>query len=1095
MKFYLHKQNYLNRCSKSAFVHLLVAFTLVNVSYAATVNAADIATAKSALSTARENVTGTVRDEQGEPLPGVTVKIKGTNTATTTDVNGVYRINLPTGNETLVFTFVGYKTQELAVNGRTNLDIALFEDTKSLDEVVIVGYGSQKKSSLTGSIVDIKASEIEDLPVSNLGTAIAGRLLGVGVSGGTTRPGSTSRITVRTPNPFLSKDGGSTEPLYVIDDVVQVTAAGQPDNTLFNSLDPSEVESISVLKDASAAIYGSRAANGVILVKTKRGKEGKPRISYSGSYAINDEAYRPKMMSAYEFGQYYNIMNGPNGAKANPGVDAFFSQDELDYFKGINYDWLEDAWSSASNMRHTISATGGANKATYFANVSYYTQDGNIGALDYKRWNFRAGSDVNVASNLKVGLQVSGNYSDLAKTFNKIGNEGAENDYINLLTAPRYIPMYVDGNPVKLPGTETLSGYHFYEIERLANVARNNDRFMSINLNAEYELPFVKGLKARAAYSVNMSNGAGSQVGTKYDLYDFNRLGTNLHIYDGSTVKSVASYSNGNRLYYSNTRQKITQTNFILNYARQFGKHNVNGLFTVEKSEGESSQQDVWKENPLLSTNGQFGTAFGTIDGKTAGSESGSLGYIGRANYDYDGRYLVEFLFRTDASTKFSPENYWGDFYSASLGWVVSEESFFKVPAIDFLKIRYSMGLLGNDQTKAWLWRQRYTYQDGKGAVFGGNSGASTGMKMEASPNPAATWSNEMKNNLGIDARFLNSRLSATIEGFYNHATDILTERTGNVPVTVGGSVASENYGQANFFGYEIGLGWNDKVGRDFRYGLDVRFGWSDNKVIQMNFNDNDIMYPWNAQPGKSSDNGKWGLDYLGMFKNQAEIDAYVQQYNIVSVNPKNNSNAVLAKDLKPGMLYYRDVRGALQADGSFAPADGIIDGNDLIQLSKKADSHYGFGFTLKAGYKGFNFDAVISGSFGGWSEIDARKKLNNTISRTYQSLPAIWGNIYDPEINPAGTMPNPNFEDISLSPVSKFWEVSSFRMAMRNFNINYTIPQKYLQNIGISNARISFTGLNPITFFNPYTYRDPSIAYNAYPNLKTYSLGVNLTL
>lgn len=1093
MNFNLHKQSNLNRCFKASIVHLLVALTVVNGAFAATSVSAET-TVNSKLNL-RENVTGKVTDDKGESLPGVSVKIKGTTTATTTDVNGVYRINLPTGNETLVFSFIGFKSQEIAVNGRTSIDIRLIEDVNSLDEVVVVGYGTQTKATTTGAVVSINTSEIEDLPVSNLGTAIAGRLLGVGVSGGTARPGSTSRITVRTPNPFLSKDGGSTEPLYVIDDVIQITAAGTPDNTLFNSLDPSEVESISVLKDAAAAIYGSRAANGVILVKTKRGKEGKPRISYSGSYAINDEVYRPKMMSAFQFGQYYNIMNGPNGANKSAGVDNFFTQDELDHFNTINYDWLDQAWSSASNMRHTLNVSGGADKATYFANVAYYTQDGNIGTLDFKRWNFRAGSDVNVAANLKVGLQVAGNYSDLTKTFNKIGGELAENDYINLLSTPRYIPMYVDGNPVKIPGTDQFSGYHFYEIERLGNLAKNNDRYFNINLNAEYTIPFVKGLKAKASYAANLSNGSGSQVGTKYTLYDFNRTGTNEHIYEGATVKSSKAYSNGDRLYYSNSNQKTTQTNLLLNYSRAFGEHNVSGLFTVEKSEGRSDQEDVWRESPILSTNGQFSTAFGPYAGKSAASESGSLGYIGRANYSYANKYLAEFLFRSDASTKFAPENYWGKFYSASVGWVLSEESFFNVKAIDFLKLRYSMGLLGNDQTKPWLWRQRYTFQDGKGAVFGGNGDNSTGMKMEASPNPDATWSNEFKNNLGIDAKFLNNRLSATIEGYYNHATDILIERTGNVPVTVGGSVASENYGIANFFGYELGLGWNASPSKDFRYGIDVRFGWSDNKVVQMNFNDNDILLPWNTKPGESSDNGQWGFDYLGMFKDQAEIDAYVTQYNITSINPKNNSNGILAKDLKPGMLYYRDIRGPLLPDGTFAPADGVIDGNDLVQLSKRADSHSGFGLTLKAGYKGFNFDAVIGGSFGGWSEIDARKKLNNTISRAYQSLPVIWGNIYDPEINPSGTMPNPNWEDISLSPTSKFWEVSSFRMAIRNFNLNYTLPKKFVQPLGISNARIAFTGLNPLILFNPYDYREPNAAYNAYPNLKTYSLGVNLTL
>ena len=201
------------------------------------------------------------------------------------------------------------------------------------------------------------------------------------------------------------------------------------------------------------------------------------------------------------------------------------------------------------------------------------------------------------------------------------------------------------------------------------------------------------------------------------------------------------------------------------------------------------------------------------------------------------------------------------------------------------------------------------------------------------------------------------------------------------------------------------------------------------------------------------------------------------------------------AAQLRPGMLYYRDVRGDLNADGTFGAPDGIINNNDQIQLTKKKNSPYGFGITLKAGYKGFNVDAVIGGSFGGWSEIDARDAMNNNISRVYQSVPAIWGNIYDPEINPTGTMPNPNWSDISLTPASSFWQVNSFRMVMRNFNINYTIPKKLVENLGISNARISFTGLNPITFYNPYSYRDASSSYNAYPNLRTYSLGVNLTL
>lgn len=1048
-------------------------------------------------------ITGKVVDQaDGQGIPGVNVSLKGVPSNVSTNSDGVYTIQVKSDADVLVFSFIGYVRQQVTIGKQTNIVVRLVPENKSLEDVVVVGYGTQKRSHLTGAVVDIKATEVEDLPASNIGAALAGKILGVGVSGGISRPGSTAKLTIRNPNTIFSKDGGSTDPLYVIDDVIQINPQnGQPDATLFNNLDPSEIESLSFLKDASAAIYGTRAGNGVVLVKTKRGKIGPPRISYSGSYAFNDEAYRTKMMSAYQFGMYYNIMNGPNGANVNPtgasAADSFFSQDELEHFKNINYDWLEDAWKSSYNMKHTLSISGGTDRATYFGDVAYYKQDGNLSSLDFKRWNFRSGADIKVATNLKVGLQVSGNNSELIKTFNKIGSELDDNDYRNLILAPRYVPMYINGYPVKLPGTTNdFSTYHFYEIEKLGNLANTRNTNFTINLNAQYDIPFVKGLSARAAYSRNMGSSNGSQIGTKYNVYTFKKLGTNEHIYDGATLPTALVASNGNRLYYSNTTQSSTQSNFVLTYNRSFGKHTIGALATVERSEQAFNNEVVFKADPIQQTNGQFNSATGAIDGSTTKSEGGSLSYVARANYSYADKYLAEFMFRSDASTKFAPGNYWGNFYSGSLGWVISEEDFFKVPGIDFLKLRYSIGLLGNDQTKAWLWRQRYTFQDGKGAVFGGDGNATAGYKMEASPNPDATWSDELKNNVGIDAKFLKNRLTLSLDGYYNHATNILTEVTSNIPITIGGSVASQNYATADYFGYELGIGWNDKIGKDFSYGVDFRFAWSDNKVIKADYNANDVLYPWNPRNGTSSDVGKWGYDYLGMFKDQQEIDAYLSQYKITSVNPgaAGSGSAVLAKDLKPGMLYYRDVRGPLQPDGSFAGPDGIIDFNDQVQLSKKATNHYGYGTTLKANYKGIGIEAVISGSFGGWSEIDARKKMNNSISRTFASVPEIWGDIYDPILNPTGTMPNPNWEATSLSPTSNFWKVSSFRMRLASIQLNYSLPKRWLEQVKVSNVRVYASALNPYNFYNPYSYRDSDTAYDVFPNLKTFSFGLNVT-
>ncbi len=1040
------------------------------------------------------NIMGKVLDASGKPIIGATVKVKGSNTSTQTDETGTFRLNVSPDSQVLVVSYVGFKTQEVNIGQQTNFEVRL-EPSEALDEVVVVGYGTQQKAHLTGAVETVDIAAIENLPSTNIGASLAGRIAGVGVSGGIARPGSKAGLTVRRPIP-PGKDVGTSSPLYVIDGMIQVDAQNLPETTQFDNLDPSEIESISILKDGAAAVYGVRGANGVVLVTTKRGKSGAPRISYNGSYAINDRAYKTDMMNAYQFGQYFNIMNGPNGENVQSDnsnyINRIFSNDELEHFKTLDYDWLDDAWKAAYNTRHTVNLSGGSDRATYFAGASYQKQNGNLGTLDYNRWNFRAGSDVQVSSNFKVSLQVSGNEDQLDKTFNKVSGEGQEDDYKNLLMAAPYVPAFIDGLPVKLPGrTNDLSAYHFFEIERLKNQAKTNSKFFTVNIGAEYDFKFLEGLKARATYTRNMRSSVGSQIGTKYDVYEFTRRGENGHIYEGATNPEAISVSNGNRLYYSNRNGTNTQYNFFLTYEKQIGKHNFSGLFSVERGEAKGQQEDVWKYDPLETTNGQFGTAFGEIDARTFAYESGTLGYIGRLNYRYGEKYLAEVLFRTDASNKFAPENYWGKFYSASAGWVLTEEDFFNVKGFDFLKLRYSVGLMGNDQFKPWGWRQRYSYEVGKGAVFGGNGSSATGMKMSASPNRDATWSDEFKNNIGIDARFLNNRLSATLDGYYNKATNVLLERVGNVPVSVGGSVVGENYAKLNTYGYEISLGWNDKIGADFNYGVSGRLNWSDMKIVYKDLDPVSVMYPWNERNGHSSDLGMWGYDYMGMFKTQQDVDAYVEQYGIVSVfdTPANQ--------LRPGMLYYRDVRGPLKPDGTFEGPDGKIDEFDQIKLNNRADSHYGFGLTLRAGYKNISFETVIAGSFGGYSEIGSRErsKLNNDITRVYNNLPSIWGDIYDPELNPTGTMPNPHWEDI-YNVSSRFWEVSSFRMRVASMNIGYTLPKNLLENMKIANARVYVSALNPMGLYQAFSYKDTyGTSWDSYPNLRTFSFGLNLTL
>lgn len=1038
-------------------------------------------------------ITGTVYDtETGEPLHDVNIMVKGTNIGTTSDENGDFIENVPTPTDTLIFSYVGYETREVPLNGRTEISVGLQPQVLSEDEMVVVGYAEQEREHLTGAVETIDMEDIEDLPVGDLGTALRGKLPGVNISGGSVRPGVKPTLTIRNPL-SLSKDGGNNQPLYIIDGILQIDDHGANDATLFNQLDPSEIESISILKDAAAAVYGSRGANGAVVIKTKKGQAGAPQFSYNGSYGIADEQQRTQMLSAAEYARFINELNGPYG---NPGVNQgdadsdnyFFSEDEIAHFENNSYDWLDQVWSAATTQRHSINVSGGAEGATYFGGVSYYTQTANLTEVEYDKWTFRAGTNVDIVTGLKANLQVSGNFSNRSSTFNKVSGENEEDDYNNLLRAPGYVPPYIDGQPVNIPdGGIGGDGYHYFAIQDLDNYKRDQDQTLTFNLNVEYEVPFIDGLSFRANYGRNMGAGKYNQLGSVYELYNFETSGENGHIYalDAQVVGDPVEVENGNRIFYRNSDNLSEQYNFVGTYNNTFGRHTIGALATIERGETEGSQQQVRREDPAPNSNGQFNSAFGPQEGYTWKYESGSLSYVGRLNYRYDDKYLFEILYRSDASTKFAPENYWGHFYSLSGGWIISEENFFNSDAIDFLKIRFSHGRLGKDDTSIWSWRQRYTFQTGQGAVFGGDAVRSDGFKMEASPNRDAVWSDDYKNNLGIDTRFLDDRLSVSIDAFYNKGRNMLIERSGAVPFSVGGTVAAENYGEVDYWGGEFSIGWQDNIGSDFSYGIDVNSGWSTNKVLVGNFDESSAL-PWNPGPGEASEVGTWGYDYLGMFKNQADIDAYVNEYNIQQVF------GTPADELQPGMLYYRDVRGEHLGNGEFAEADGIINENDLVEL-ERPNTSFGLGSTIRLGYKNFSLQATLGISWGGFDEIDANDiEIESQIDQSFQNVPQIWNDIYNPETNPNGSMPNPYYNEINSVP-SEFWRVSSFRFTMPNLNVGYSLPQEMAEQMHLSGASVRVTALNPFSFYNPYSYKSATGSWTNYPVIRTVSLGLNL--
>lgn len=1051
-------------------------------------------------------LSGLVKDEAGAPLPGVTVQVKGSTTGTLTDVEGKYTLETSQTTGTLVFSFIGLQTQEIPFSASGTFDIAMKTSSVDLDEVVVVGYGTQKVRNVTGAVSTIKPEEITSLPVGNLGAALQGQVNGLSVSGGQARPGVPATLTIRNPV-TLSKNGGTLSPIYVIDDFIA-------DETAFNNLDPDEIESISVLKDAAAAIYGARSSQGAVLIKTKRGKEGAPKISFSSQITYNDEVKRAEMLSAYEYGLFYNRYMGISGKNVTSSpVTSFFQTDELETMKTLNYDWLNDAWKANTSNKQNVNISGGSNKATYFAGVSYFSQNGNLGTLDYNRWNYRAGADIKVADHLKASLQISGDYSDRKQTFNKIGGEIDENDYLSLLTTPGYLPPYVDGLPILRYGplnkrtNNDIIYYNYFEVERLANIKHNKPTDLRINAVVEYDFGWSKllnGLKFKVAYSKGISTNLYNQLGSAYTGYYFTaRSGSGNHLYEGditsdpATVKTF-TVNNGNRLLRDGDRGDTYQLNFYGMYERSFGKHNISALFSVEKIESEYEKVRYYKDDPLIFTNGQSNTATGTANGETTRTESGMLSYIGRFNYSYANKYLFEFLYRSDASTKFAPQNYWGSFPSFSAGWVISEEGFFRdnIKWVNFLKARASLGFLGKDNTAAWLWRQRYTYQTNKGAVFGTNSSQNVGwgLKMEAAPNPNATWDDDTKFNFGIDSKFLNSRLSATIDAYLDRNTNLLVQRDALVPVTIGGALAAENFDAIDAYGIELSLGWRDEIGENFSYFLRLNTGLSDARYRKKDW---PAIIEYNdVYPNGPVDMGVWGYNCLGMFRSQEDIDKYVADYSMTQVFGK------AVAELKPGMLYYRDVRGTMNTDGTYQGPDGIIDDKDMVQLTKKTSNPYGFTLNFGGDWKGLSLTALIGASWGGFSEISSTERYITDQQADYMNVPKFWNDMFTlpSDIGSIDGNENARYPNMYWSAfnsvTSDFWQISSFRMALRTMTLGYSLPKKMVNKIGIDACRFTLSGMNLLNFYNPLPgkYMDINSDYAAFPNLRSMSLGINLS-
>jgi TonB-linked SusC/RagA family outer membrane protein len=1107
-------------------------------------------------------ITGTVTDENEEPLIGVRVFVPGTSVGITTNADGKFRLEVPSDKSTVRISYLGYQPQTVSIDNRTDFTIRMVPENKELDEVVIVGYGSQRVKDLTGAATAVRMDDIGYLPGASIVDALAGQVIGLSVTKSNGRPGATGTFKVREPAPAFA-GGVSYGPLIVIDDVVQVNDLGEPDMTAFNMLDHSEIESMTVLKDASAAIYGSRASQGVILVKTKRGRIGTPKISYTANLDFSDAVGHSKTMNAYETGIFTNRMI--NQVYANGGTNYtsyLYSDDELAGMKNLNYDWLDRAWHSALSQRHSLTVNGGTDKLTYFAGTSYQDQDTNLGSLqDYSKWTFRAGGEIKVLAGLKLTASIAGYNSnkvegrELAKILSGPWSGQTPQDYPMLRHMPKYIPMEIsyadpETNETKNYWMSPWVGPHYVNTATNSNISNtyaiwnffaneasnarktNEENGYNANLSLTYDLPFIKGLSLKGTYAVSYANTLYNEVGDYYQLAratNTNQAG--MHLIGDYTQYDFPEYGRGSNnmpiVIYKNSIRKSEQINFMVTYDRKLGNHDISFTGVIEHGEAEGRVTQLHYDGPWDSYNGVSSSA-GTINTNGAEtyftkSESGTLSYIGRLNYKYADRYLAQFLIRTDASTKFAPENYWGNFPTGSVGWVASEENFFKNSKIsnyiNYLKLRYSLGRTGKDNVKAWSWMPAFTVNPATGIGFGTIDGApSFGAIFNGTVNRNVKWDVTIKQNAGIDLNFLSNRLGFTMDYFYDKTSDLIMKvASADEPIYIGANLPYLNYGKVDAWGWEFSLRWNDNIKQSLipswgpiKYAVGMDYGISWYKVVLGEGAYFDYPAEVNnasSKTGYRSPDNEYGFKVWkgtgkgdGLLRTQEDIDKYWQYLTDLATAADGNPSylGITSKDkMYPGMIAYQDIAGNIDTENkTIEGPNGVISrdhGQDYVRLAENRRHTINTKMSLQWG--DFSWSAQLATSWGGYSAIPGEAQAINNSTIIWSQFSYV-SDMFDPVDNPDGKYPSMAVAS-AYGERSDFWQVPSFRCYVRNMTIAYSLPKNLLKKTGIDKLQVNLTGNNLWDFYNPYPdkfrnmYDDDRMGY---PTLRTWTFGVNLT-
>lgn len=1007
----------------------------------------------------QQQVSGVVRDQFGEPLPGVNILVIGTTRGTITDIDGAYSILVPNSNATLKFSLIGFKSEDVAVKGRSTVNLTMIEETQVVDEVVVVGYGTQKKVSLTGAISSVKNDEIIATPSVNVQNMLSGKLPGLRIQQNTGEPGSyDASMDIR----------GLGSPLVVIDGVIRETSDLQ-------RLEANDIESVTVLKDASAAVYGMRASNGVLLVTTRKGAgTGKTQIDYTGSFGFQNPTGLPEALNP---GQYAELVREAD-KNMGRGIDYTFNAEDLERYRSGEFPATD--WSSlvlrkmVPQTHHNVTASGKTDRVNYYLSLGYYGEDGlwKSGDLNYHRFNVRSNLGFNITDHLKAEMLISGvsdeknqPHKDTWEIFKSLWalrpNESPyandnENYYANVMSNSGLNSLVITD--------ADKSGYKRYQ-----------NKTLNTTFSLTYDAPFLKGLSARFLYSYDYKTSQEKEFQKAYTLYSYNEG-------NGDYVPQTFAAPSAVRRKSWEASQNLLQAS--LNYERLFAeKHNFKLLFLYEQTAKE--EDNVWAKR-ILEMDAVDQLFSGSDNEQQGNSDAGqiyrrtNIGLVGRLNYDYASKYLFEASFRYDGSSKFAEGHRWGFFPSVSAGYRISEENFIKdTDALSFLtnwKLRASYGVLGDDGSSSYQFLSGYDYP-GAGYVFG--TEASKGLGFRGLPNPNITWYKSKTLNVGTDLDLFNGLLSVQVDFFWRYRDGLLGRRNQEVPGTIGAEMPEENLNQDLYKGFEIVLGHRNQI-RDFRYSVSMNFALT--RKMNRKLVEGDAVNSYDRWRGKYSNRYSdmgWGYGSNGQYTSPEDIWTSPDQ------DGKGGSS------LLPGDWKYEDWN-----------EDGIIDDNDVypnVFEFGSSNPKMTYGATITAAWKGFDLNILFQGGAGfnvryleqlQYPLCFGGNGLSHFYDRYHQDENGNWiAGKWPTTRDPAACQSN------LMNSQQTTYDASYLRM--KSVELGYTIPHKFTRKIKVERCRIFANGYNLFTI-SGLDFVDPERASGAYgylyPIMRNFNFGLNLS-